>query len=116
MFGEKDMLKLLLLFPVLMLTSCWVDHRASGEVTTTGEQKVTVEVIVRMDISGCLELPVYDRLACVQAIANSLEEIAGVAEILLCVRDLEEASVSESTDPPESCRRVSAGEGGGTQP
>lgn len=110
------MIKPLSLFLLTTLSGCWVDHRASGEVTATGEQKVTVEVTVRMDISGCLDLPEYDRLECVQAIANTLEEITGVAEVLLCVRDLEASPVGESSDPPESCRRLATAEDGSEEP
>lgn len=105
------MIKPLLLFLSMISASCGVSHRASGSVDTSGTQTVIVDVTFRVDISGCLYLPEQDRLECVKTIANSLEEIANVAEVLLCVRDLEDPSVSESADPPESCRRLANGEG-----
>lgn len=105
------MTKLPLLFLSMILLNCGVQHHASGEVNTSGTQTIIVDVTIRMDISGCLDLPAEDRLECVKTIANSLEEIAGVAEVLLCVRDLEESPISESANPPESCRRIANDEG-----
>lgn len=110
------MIRLLLLSLLMIFSGCRVDHRASGEVETVGEQKVTVEVIIRLDISGCLDLPEHDRLDCVITVANSLEEISSVAEVLLCARDLEAVSIGESANTPESCRRLAITEGGPRAP
>jgi hypothetical protein len=106
------MMKPLLLFLSMVPISCRVDHRASGEVESVGEQRVTVEVILRMDISGCLELPEHDRLECVKTVAESLEEITNVAEVLLCYRDLEAVSGDEGVDTPISCRDLASVEDG----
>jgi hypothetical protein len=106
------MMKPLLLFLSVMPISCGTTHRVTGGVKTTGEQKVTVEVILRMDISGCLELPEHDRLECVKTVAESLEEITNVAEVLLCYRDLEAVSGDEGADPPVSCRDLASVEDG----
>lgn len=105
------MIKLPLLFLSMISASCGVSHHASGSVDTSGNQTVIVDVTLRIDISGCLYLPEQDRLECVKTIANSLEEISNVAEVLLCVRDLEAAPVGESSDPPESCRGLANGKG-----
>lgn len=101
-----------LLFLMTSINACRVDHRASGEVATTGEQKMTVEVIVRLDISGCMYLPEYDRLECVREVTNSVKELSNVAKILLCYRSLEEVSGDEGADSNLSCRELSTMENG----
>lgn len=102
---------LLLCLFLLSLYSCGVSHRASGSVDTSGNQSVVVDVTFRIDISGCLYLPEQDRLDCVKTVAESLKEIASVAEVLLCARDLEALPVGEGADTPESCRKLIAPEG-----
>lgn len=111
------MLKPLLLSLSLLSTySCGVSHRASGSVDTSGNQSVVVDVTFRIDISGCFYLPEQDRLDCVKTVAESLKEIASVAEVLLCARDLEASPISEGADTPESCRRLTTPQGGAGNP
>jgi hypothetical protein len=100
-----------LLFLLPMMTNCRVDHRASGDVGTYGEQRIVVDVTVRVDIAGCLALPEYDRLECVRAVTESIKEISDVAEVLLCARDLEALPIGEGADTPASCRGFIASQG-----
>lgn len=107
----------ILLLSCLLLTSCGVAHRASGTVDHNVTTTSTVEVVLKVDLTGCMELLPEERLVCVLSVTDSLKELSSVAEVLLCARDLEAISGDESADTPISCRQFlpmeNDGEGAG---
>lgn len=96
----------LLLLLSLLLTSCGVDHRASGDVDHNVTSTSTVELVITIDLSGCMEIAPEHRLECILSVTEATKELISVAKILACTRDLEAVSVGEGTNPPESCRDV----------
>ncbi len=98
-----------LLLLSLMMSSCNYTIKTKGGTTHTAESHSTidgkVEVIMSIDISGCMELPEKDRLPCIEAIVDTLKELNNAAEVLLCKRDLEQNAGNASLNPPVSCRK-----------
>lgn len=93
----------------LMMSSCNYTIKTKGGTTHTAESHSTVdgrvEVVMSVDISGCMELPETERLPCIEAIADTLKELTNAADVLLCQRDLEQNPGNAGLNPPVSCRK-----------
>lgn len=104
----------LLLFLLMSFSGCRMDHVASGQVDTSGNQTIIVDATIRIDISGCMALPEYDRLECVKAVTETLKEFTDVAKVLFCWSAIERESGNEGTDPVVTCGDLLSVENGYT--
>ncbi len=86
-----------------MLTGCGVYHKIRGNTTHTVQSESKATVVIQIDVSGCMELPVNDRANCIQAITGALKELSNVAKILACVRTAGENAGGESPNIDKSC-------------
>lgn len=112
------MTRALLLY--LLMISCDSSVTAKGGTTNYVESRAEVdgrvEVVLKIDISSCIDLPEPDRLPCVEAIAETLKELNSAAEVLLCARDLEALPGDAGDHTPISCRKFFPVEDGDTSP
>lgn len=85
---------------------------------TQHEQHVDGEVMmtIKIDISGCLEVPPEDRMECIHAVTDSIKELESVAKILLCERNLKKHPRDEGADSLVSCRDLRSMENDGSRP
>ena len=65
--------------------------------------QTTSEVIIRIDLSGCMELPPEERSECIKAVTDSLQEIEDIAKVLYCTRINKTSPGSEGADPTFTC-------------
>lgn len=87
-----------------LLVSCGATIKVKGGSQHVVSGTTTQEVVLKVDISGCMELPEDDRLDCIEAITDALKGITDAAKILLCTKDFESQSGIPGADTPESCR------------
>jgi hypothetical protein len=77
----------IILFWTLSLTGCLVRHKAEGDVNGKTENKVTAEIVFRVDLDVCQDLPLEEKLFCIQAITESISDIVDIAKVLACPTD-----------------------------
>jgi hypothetical protein len=66
---------------------------------TQSDVQTHSDIVLTIDVSGCKELPVEQRLECIKEMTNALKELSNVVGILSCAKATKDVSgVSGTTD------------------
>lgn len=81
-------------------------HQVEGETIHSVQGQVTTrnEIVFTVDTSGCGQVPVEQRLECIQTLVKYLSELKNVAEILYCSGINQAASGPQGANPFVTCR------------
>ena len=108
MFGNTHIQigkRLLTLIISLILMSCGTTIRVKGDTqhNVSGSVETKNTIVFTIDTSGCLDVPIEQRLECIKTLVKALEELKNVAEILSCASLAERASGQSGLNLAVAC-------------
>ncbi len=104
------MRKFVIMMILMIMSGCGFFHKVSGTTQHNVHTESTAEVIIRIDVSACQDLPAQDRLACINQMTSTIKDLKDVAEILICIGNQANAP-SQSVDIAKSCRPLDPSKG-----
>jgi hypothetical protein len=76
------------LFLISLVISSCLSHKVGGKVEHEGKVSGETQVVIKIDISGCMELSTDEaKLECINALVDVLSEINESAVIAACVQE-----------------------------
>jgi hypothetical protein len=108
MNGKSWIPKLLFASSCLLGTACGAHVKVKGGTTNTVETNSVAEVVFKVDISGCMDLPAEDRIECIKAITDAVKEFQDIAKVLYCTNLVKDDSRKQGPHSPITCGDLSA--------
>lgn len=97
-------MRLLWCIPLPLCLACGpLVLKVKGGTQSTAETRSDVNLTIRIDISGCLDLPPEDRLACIKEVTESVKDLQNAAKILYCAGTDQNAAGGKGANSAVRC-------------